>query len=66
MASGEADSVNLKYTDSGKIKAILVSPKMLDYATVLYPFTEFPNGIAIPKKLRTASTFSLPKSQCLI
>jgi LPS export ABC transporter protein LptC len=43
--SGEADSINLKYTDSGFIKAILISPKMLDYATVSYPFTEFPNGI---------------------
>ena len=43
--SGEADTVNLKYTDSGRIKAVLVSPKMLDYATVSFPFTEFPKGI---------------------
>jgi LPS export ABC transporter protein LptC len=47
MASGEADTVNLKYTDSGRIKAILVSPKMIDYATVQYPFTEFPKGILV-------------------
>lgn len=47
MASGEADSVNLKYTDSGRIKAIMVSPKMMDYGTVLYPFTEFPKGIEV-------------------
>ncbi|MCB0442512.1 MAG: LPS export ABC transporter periplasmic protein LptC [Flavobacterium sp.] len=47
MASGEADSVNMKYTDSGKIKAILVSPKMFDYATVHYPFTEFPLGVEV-------------------
>ena len=45
--TGEADSINLKYTDSGKIKAILVSPKMLDYAIVDFPFTEFPNGINV-------------------
>jgi LPS export ABC transporter protein LptC len=43
--SGDADSINLKYTDSGRITANLVSPKMLDYATVEYPFTEFPKGI---------------------
>ena len=43
--SGEADSINLKYTDSGRIKAVLISPKMLDYATVEFPFTEFPVGI---------------------
>ena len=43
--SGDADSINLKYTDSGRITANLVSPKMLDYATVQYPFTEFPKGM---------------------
>jgi len=43
--SGDADGINLKYTDSGRITANLVSPKMLDYATVKYPFTEFPQGI---------------------
>lgn len=45
--SGEADSINLKYTDSGKIKAVLVSPKMLDYAVIDFPFTEFPKGISL-------------------
>jgi LPS export ABC transporter protein LptC len=45
--SGEADNFNLKYTDSGRIKSILISPKMLDYATVEFPFTEFPNGINV-------------------
>ena len=43
--SGDADGLNLKYTDSGRITANLISPKMLDYATVEYPFTEFPKGI---------------------
>jgi len=43
--SGDADSINLKYTDSGRITANLVSPKMLDYATVKFPFTEFPKGM---------------------
>lgn len=45
--SGEADDVDLKYTDSGKIKAILVSPKMLDYSNAKYPFTEFPKGVHV-------------------
>lgn len=43
--SGDADSINLKYTDSGRITANLISPKMLDYASVTFPFTEFPLGI---------------------
>ena len=43
--SGEADNFNLKYTDSGRITSTLVSPKMKEYATVEYPFTEFPEGI---------------------
>jgi LPS export ABC transporter protein LptC len=45
--SSDADLVNLKYTDSGRITAVLVSAKMLDYASVAYPFTEFPKGIDV-------------------
>ena len=45
--SGEADSINIKYTDSGKIKSILISDKMRDYATVEFPFTEFPKGVKV-------------------
>jgi LPS export ABC transporter protein LptC len=45
--SGEADDFNLKYTDSGRITSILISPKMLDYATVEFPFTEFPKGVDV-------------------
>ncbi len=47
MPSGEADNFNLKYTDSGRIKSILVSPKMLDFSNVEFPFTEFPKGINV-------------------
>lgn len=47
MPSGRAEDFNLKYTDSGKITSILISPLMLDYATVAFPFTEFPNGMNI-------------------
>jgi LPS export ABC transporter protein LptC len=45
VPSGSADTINLKYTDSGRIKSILKSPKMLEYSTVYNPFTEFPKGI---------------------
>ncbi|MEZ7500022.1 LPS export ABC transporter periplasmic protein LptC [Flavobacterium sp. Arc3] len=45
--SGDADKVNLKYTDSGLIKVVLLSPKMLDFSTIDFPFTEFPKGIDI-------------------
>ena len=45
--SGEAEFINLKYTDSGRIKVVLVSPRMLDYAAVSFPFTEFPKGINV-------------------
>ena len=43
--SGDADGINLKYTDSGRITANLISPKMLDYSAVKFPFTEFPKGM---------------------
>ncbi|SFB11042.1 LPS export ABC transporter protein LptC [Flavobacterium swingsii] len=44
---GEAKDFNLKYTDSGKIKAVLVSPQMLDFSHLEFPFTEFPKGIKV-------------------
>lgn len=45
VPSGEAVKMNLKYTDSGRITAILKSPKMMDYTNVDFPFTDFPKGI---------------------
>jgi LPS export ABC transporter protein LptC len=47
VPSGEADGINLKYTDSGRITAILVSPKMKEFGSVGFPFTEFPKGIDV-------------------
>ncbi len=47
MPSGEVDTINLKYTDSGRIKSILLSPKMLDYSNIKNAFTEFPKGIKV-------------------
>ncbi len=47
IPSSDADMVNLKYTDSGRITAILVSSKMLDFTSVEFPFTEFPKGIDV-------------------
>ena len=44
---GVAENINLKYTDSGKIKAILVSPKMLDYSNRDFQYNEFPNGVTL-------------------
>jgi len=44
---GEADTVNVKYTDSGRVKAILVSPKMLDFGNAAFPYTEFPVGVDV-------------------
>ncbi|WP_035660125.1 LPS export ABC transporter periplasmic protein LptC [Flavobacterium seoulense] len=63
--SGDADNVNLKYTDSGLIKAVLISSKMLDYATVDFAFTEFPKGIDLTvydkkeKKTRITSNYAV-------
>lgn len=44
---GVAENFNLKHTDSGKLKAILISPKMLDYSNRNFPFNEFPKGIIL-------------------
>jgi LPS export ABC transporter protein LptC len=40
-----AENINTKYTDSGIIKSILLSPKMLNYSNRDYAFYEFPDGI---------------------
>ncbi|WP_246046804.1 LPS export ABC transporter periplasmic protein LptC [Hyunsoonleella aestuarii] len=44
---GVAENINLKHTDSGKIKAILISDKMLDYSNREFAFNEFPEGIVL-------------------
>jgi hypothetical protein len=41
-SSGDADKVNLKYTDSGLIKVILLSDKMLDYSALIF---RLPNSL---------------------
>ncbi|RRA92058.1 LPS export ABC transporter periplasmic protein LptC [Paenimyroides viscosum] len=46
-ATGEADSINVKYTDSAKIKAEMYAIKMLDYGKAKYPFNHFPKGIKV-------------------
>jgi LPS export ABC transporter protein LptC len=47
VPTGEADSINLKYTDSGKVKSILQSLKMIDYSTAKNPFVEFPKSVLV-------------------
>ena len=44
---GVAEDINLIYTDSGRVKANLVSPKMLDYSNRDFPFNEFPEGVVL-------------------
>ena len=44
---GEADTINLKYTDSLRLVANLLSPKMLDYSNRSFGYSEFPEGIEL-------------------
>lgn len=44
---GEADTINVKYTDSGKVKAILIASKMLDFGNAAFPYIEFPKGVDV-------------------
>ena len=44
---GVAEHINLKYTDSGRLKANLLSPKMLDYSNRDFAFSEFPDGVVL-------------------
>ena len=40
-----AENINTKYTDSGRLTSILISPKMLNFTNREFPFYEFPEGI---------------------
>ncbi len=44
---GIAENINLKYTDSGRVTANLLSAKMLDYSNRDFPFNEFTGGITL-------------------
>jgi len=41
------EGVNLFYTDSGKVKANLRSPKMLDFTNQQFAYREFPDGVEV-------------------
>ena len=47
VPTGEADSINLKYTDSGKVKSTLQSLKMVDFSSAKNPFVEFPKSVLV-------------------
>lgn len=47
VPTGEADSINLKYTDSGRVKSTVQSLKMVDYSTAKNPFVEFPKAVLV-------------------
>lgn len=40
-----AENINTKYTDSGVLKSVLVSKKMLDFSNREFAFFEFPEGV---------------------
>lgn len=44
---GIAEDINLRYTDSGKVKAHLISKKMYDYSNFDFPYSEFTEGITL-------------------
>ena len=45
--AGITENINLKYTDSGKVKAIMLSPLMLDFSNLEFGFNEFPKGVNV-------------------
>ncbi|WP_243389337.1 LPS export ABC transporter periplasmic protein LptC [Avrilella dinanensis] len=47
IPAGIAEKIEVKYTDSARIKAILFADKMLDYSNVKYPFNDFPEGVNV-------------------
>lgn len=44
---GEAENINLKFTDSGKVTRHLIGKRMLDYSNRDFPYYEFPEGATL-------------------
>lgn len=44
---GEDYNVNVKYTDSGRVSANLISAKMLDYTNRDFPYNQFTDGVIL-------------------
>lgn len=44
---GVARNINVKYTDSGKVVANLISPLRNDYTNLDFPYQEFPEGVEV-------------------
>lgn len=40
-------TINLKYTDSGKVTVNLLAPLLIDYSNFEFPYQEFPEGITL-------------------
>ena len=40
-------NINLKYTDSGKVVANLMAPKVWDYTNFRFSYREFPDGVEV-------------------
>jgi hypothetical protein len=62
LPSGDADKINLKYTDSGLIKVVLISPKCWILNGIFS--TEFPKGVDVTlyddkKKTRVTAKYAV-------
>jgi len=44
---GIAENINVKHTDSGRVIANLLSPKMFDFGNRAFGYSEFPEGIVL-------------------
>ena len=47
VAVGVAEDINLKHTDSGKVKVHLISKKMMDFSNKDFGYTTFPDGLEV-------------------
>ena len=43
----EAFEVNMKYTDSGRLVAIMKAPRFLDFTNKTFSYWEFPDGVVL-------------------
>ena len=61
-----AENINTKYVDSGRLKSVLNSQKMINFSNQEFPFYEFPNGVDLLLLSRNNDTSNVVSNTAVV
>ena len=61
-----AQNINTKYTDSGRLTTVLLSPKMVNFSNQEFPYYEFPDGINLTLYDRSNKSSTVKSKHAII